>query len=54
MSYEALYQQAHTDPEGFWRERAQEIDWFEFPSTILDQDANGAWRWFGGSFESNV
>ncbi len=48
MSYASLHGQSLSDPEGFWRERAAEIPWLEFPRTILDQDANGAWRWFGG------
>ncbi|MCP5178410.1 MAG: propionyl-CoA synthetase [Pseudomonadales bacterium] len=48
MSYAELYRQAQTDPQAFWAERAREIDWFRFPETILDQDANGAWRWYRG------
>ncbi len=48
MSYASLYGQSLSDPEGFWRDRAAEIPWLEFPKTILDQDANGAWRWFSG------
>ena len=48
MSYASLYQRSLTDPEGFWRERAEEIPWLKFPPSILDQDGNGAWRWFGG------
>ena len=48
MSYASLYQRSLTDPEGFWRERAEEIPWLEFPPSILDQDSNGAWRWFRG------
>ncbi len=48
MSYAQEYQRALTDPEGFWREKAQLLPWFEFPKTILDQDPNGAWRWFRG------
>ena len=48
MSYASLYQRSLTDPEGFWRERAEEIPWLKFPPSILGQDGNGAWRWFGG------
>ncbi|MEZ5558902.1 MAG: AMP-binding protein [Pseudomonadales bacterium] len=48
MSYASEYQRSLTDPEGFWREKAQLLPWFEFPRTILDQDENGAWRWFRG------
>ncbi|MCZ6657314.1 MAG: propionyl-CoA synthetase [Gammaproteobacteria bacterium] len=48
MSYAEIYQRSLTDPEGFWRERAEELPWIEFPPTILDQDDNGAWRWYRG------
>ena len=47
-AYADAHRQSLEDPEGFWRERAREIDWFKFPDTILDQDANGSWRWFRG------
>ena len=46
--YAAEYRRSLEAPEDFWREQAREIDWFEFPHTILDQDDNGAWRWFRG------
>ena len=26
--YQAMYKQSIADPEGFWREQAQRIDWF--------------------------
>ncbi len=48
VSYEEAYAASLNDPEGFWRERAEEIEWFEFPRAILDQDDNGAWRWYRG------
>ena len=48
MSYAAEYQRSLTDPEGFWREQAESLPWYEFPPTILSQDENGAWRWFEG------
>ncbi len=48
MSHADLYEQARSQPEAFWLERAREIQWFKFPDTILDQDDNGAWRWFRG------
>ena len=34
--------------EGFWRDRARELPWLEFPSTVLDRDSKGAWRWYHG------
>jgi acyl-coenzyme A synthetase/AMP-(fatty) acid ligase len=48
MNYASEYRRSIDDPENFWREKARDIAWFEFPKTILDQDANGAWRWFRG------
>jgi acyl-coenzyme A synthetase/AMP-(fatty) acid ligase len=48
MNYASEYRRSIDEPEDFWREKAREIAWFEFPQTILDQDTNGAWRWFRG------
>ena len=48
MGYAETYQRSLADPEGFWREQAEQIPWVEPPTTILDQDDNGAWRWFRG------
>ncbi|MEM9621565.1 MAG: propionyl-CoA synthetase [Pseudomonadota bacterium] len=48
MSYADEYQRALTDPEGFWSEQAALVPWFEAPQQVLDQDPNGAWRWFRG------
>lgn len=48
MDYPTVFASAMSTPEAFWRERASEIEWFEFPPTILDQDDNGAYRWFRG------
>ena len=47
-TYADAFNRSLADPERFWRERAREIEWFAFPDTILDQDENGAWRWFRG------
>jgi len=48
VGYAETYQRSLSDPQGFWQEQAQLIPWYEAPTTILDQDANGAWRWFRG------
>ena len=48
MNYASEYRRSIDDPEDFWREKARDIAWFDFPKTILDQDANGASRWFRG------
>ncbi len=48
MSYATEYRRSLADPEGFWRERAAELPWLEFPPTVLDRDGKGAWRWYHG------
>ncbi len=48
MSYASVYQRSLTDPEGFWREQAEALPWFEPPKQILGRDDNGVWRWFAG------
>ena len=34
--YQQLYQQSLDDPEGFWGEQAQRLDWFVKPTRIKD------------------
>jgi acetyl-CoA synthetase len=46
-AYQQLYRRALEDPEGFWREQAQVLDWFETPQRILEWDPPFA-RWFVG------
>ena len=46
MSYIAEYQRSMNDPEGFWREKAQALEWFSFPKNILTFDADGIGHWF--------
>jgi propionyl-CoA synthetase len=44
--YHQIYAQWRTDPEGFWRQAAEAIDWIEKPKTIFDKDAGIYGRWF--------
>ena len=53
MSYATEHQRSLADPEGYWRERAAELPWLEFPKTILDKDEKGAWRWFHGGMTNS-
>jgi len=46
MSYAATYHRSIHQPEAFWRERAELIDWLVFPSTILGRDHHGVERWY--------
>ena len=47
-SYREIYQRSVGQPEAFWREQAEALDWFESPKQILTQDAKGLYRWFHG------
>ena len=44
--YPEIYARAERDPEGFWGEAAQAIDWTEAPKTIFDPKAGIYGRWF--------
>ena len=48
MSHRSEHKRSLTDPRGFWAEQSEAIAWFEKPRIVLDQDPNGAWRWFRG------
>ena len=43
----SVYQRAHDDPEGFWAEAANRLDWFERWDKVLEWDAPWA-KWFVG------
>lgn len=46
MSYEQEYKASIEQPESFWKQQAQRIQWFKEPRTILAKDENGVDRWF--------
>lgn len=48
MSYQDLYQRAVRDPEGFWREQAENLPWHQTPRKILGKDDQDHYRWFAG------
>ncbi len=48
MTYEDEYRRSISAPADFWQEKARDLDWIEFPRTIVDRDERGAWRWFHG------
>ncbi|MBL1378467.1 propionyl-CoA synthetase [Zobellella iuensis] len=45
-TYRHYHDSARQQPENFWREQAEKLDWFRFPQTILAKDGNGIDRWF--------
>jgi propionyl-CoA synthetase len=46
--YHEVYARAMSDPEGFWGEAAQAIDWYEPPKKIFDANEGVYGRWFVG------
>ena len=46
--YQEEYFRSINSPEAFWREKAKDIDWFEFPENILTKEENNLYRWFKG------
>ena len=44
--YHSVYERWKRDPEGFWGEAAQAIDWYEQPKKIFDPTAGVYGRWF--------
>jgi propionyl-CoA synthetase len=47
-SYAEAFRRSLDDPEGFWREAAKEIDWYQAPTSILDASNPPFYRWFSG------
>ncbi len=47
--YPEVYARAMRDPEGFWGEAAQAIDWYEPARRVFDKDAGVYGRWFTGA-----
>jgi acyl-coenzyme A synthetase/AMP-(fatty) acid ligase len=48
QDYSSQYQRSIDEPEQFWMDQAQAIDWFVPPAKGLSQDENGFYRWFKG------
>jgi propionyl-CoA synthetase len=44
--YHETYARWQADPEGFWAEAAQDVDWYTTPTRIFDADAGVYGRWF--------
>ncbi|MEZ0172094.1 propionyl-CoA synthetase [Microvirga sp. TS319] len=47
--YHEIYARWTSDPEGFWREAAREIDWFRPADGTFDPEAGAYGRWFVGA-----
>lgn len=48
MSYNQNYKHSIQNPESFWKEQAEQLDWFTFPESILSHDEDGLSRWYQG------
>jgi acetyl-CoA synthetase len=46
--YEGLYQRSLDDPEGFWAERAEELEWYRHWDKVLDDSNPPFFKWFVG------
>jgi propionyl-CoA synthetase len=47
--YREVYARALRDPQGFWAEAAQEIDWYEPAKMVFDGGSGVYGRWFVGA-----
>jgi propionyl-CoA synthetase len=46
MNYKDFYGKSIQQPEEFWTEQAEAIDWYRKPETILSKDENGYPLWY--------
>ena len=46
MTYRAAFERARQDPESFWLEQAEALDWHTTPRSALDYDGQAQWQWF--------
>jgi propionyl-CoA synthetase len=46
MGYQEVYQSWKSDPEGFWMQQAEAIDWDRKPSQALFDKGNDLYEWF--------
>ena len=47
-TYDAFYRRSLDDPEGFWLEAAQRLDWTRQPERAFEQPDPPSFRWFPG------
>jgi len=46
--YDNLYQSSIKDPQGFWAEQAEGLDWYKKWDTVLDDSNKPFYKWFVG------
>lgn len=47
--YATAYEKSLQDPDAFWREAAERIEWITPPTTVLDDSNPPLYRWFTGA-----
>jgi acetyl-CoA synthetase len=48
ISDEAVYEEAARDPQAWWAQQAEALDWFEGWDTVLDESEAPFYKWFTG------
>ncbi len=48
QDYDTLYQRSMEDPEGFWADLAEELDWYQKWDRVLDDSNPPFFKWFVG------
>src|ERR1700720_4263111 len=48
LSDPGVYRQAARDPQAWWAAQAEELDWFQRWTRVLDDDDPPFYRWFTG------
>jgi len=48
QDYESVYQRSIANPQDFWAERAEELEWFEKWDQVLDNSNPPFYKWFVG------
>jgi len=48
QDYESVYQRSIANPQDFWAERAEELEWFEKWDQVLDDSNPPFYKWFVG------
>ncbi|MGB3700298.1 MAG: acetyl-coenzyme A synthetase N-terminal domain-containing protein, partial [Anaerolineales bacterium] len=48
QDYEAMYQRSIEDPQGFWADQAEELDWYDKWEQVLDESNPPFFKWFVG------
>ena len=49
QDYDAWYKQSIEDPEGFWADRANELEWYKKWDKVLDDSNAPFYKWFVGA-----